>query len=98
MITKLVKYYLRRKKAFKENLQLYYVIDYLKKDDRSNLVIIDLGFNVGRVYRAIDDNVKYKKYWGFEIQQDLYEKSKNSNWASFVMSIKTGPGLPLLAI
>lgn len=79
MITKLVKYYLRRKKAFKENQQLNYVIDYLKKDNRSNLVIIDLGFNVGRVYRAIDENVKYKKYWGFEIQKDLYEKSKDFN-------------------
>lgn len=79
MITKLVKYYLRRKKSLKENKQLDHVIDYLKKNNRSNLVIIDLGFNVGRVYRAIDENVKYKKYWGFEIQKDLYEKSKDFN-------------------
>ena len=76
MINIIIRYFLKKRKLLKEKKRVDYVLNYISEIDSGNLVIIDLGFNVGSFYKKIETNIKFKKYWGFEIQEDLFKKSK----------------------
>ncbi|OUU26984.1 MAG: hypothetical protein CBB97_06715 [Candidatus Endolissoclinum sp. TMED37] len=74
MFIKLLRHFRKLKKEKLEESQLQVVLNYLS--ERPDLNVIDLGFNIGEIYRRIRQISDHSFYYGFEIQEDLVLKAK----------------------
>lgn len=73
MIVRTLRHLRHRKKGRQEAERLNELIGYLAENQPERLVIVDLGFNTGSIYKAINQAINFKRYIGFEIQKDLCE-------------------------
>jgi len=74
MITKILSGLRTQKKSRVEEKQLLEAISYIKRNP--GLSIVDLGFNVGRIYKEIRKENTVSPYYAFEIQKDLVELAR----------------------
>lgn len=72
MLTRVLRFLRKRKKDAVEEKQLQLVLDYLVGNPE--LHVVDLGFNVGEIYRRVRA-VGKNEYYAFEIQSDLVAKA-----------------------
>lgn len=71
MIKRISQKIYRNKKIKKQKKIQQEFLHILKQIDPKDLIILDLGFNVGEVFNLVSSSVQFDMYYGFEMQENL---------------------------